>query len=281
MADQGLVRFLVLGNARTGSYMLVQALNSHSAITCFSELFQGELDYVDFNVAGYRNDDAELRALRDSDPKRFLRERIFSGLPEGTRASGFKLLYTHVWGFAGLLEHLVEDADLRIVHLKRRNRLRMLVSTLMAERTGVWQVDSGFAPERLRDLAFWKRVVAKPTRVVAALRRWRASRQPPPEKQSLVITPDMCREFFFRAAHEEQHFAKLFTQHPICEVFYEDIIAKRDATLHDVQSFLAVRPKRLSVTLQRQNPEPLRELIANYDELYREYKDTPAEAFFD
>src|SRR3990170_2629997 len=67
------VRFIVLGDARTGSYMLVQALDSHPNITCFSELFYWQLDYVDFNVAAYDNNSPEDRALRDQDFERFLR----------------------------------------------------------------------------------------------------------------------------------------------------------------------------------------------------------------
>ncbi len=42
-----------------------------------------------------------------------------------------------------------------------------------------------------------------------------------------------------------------------------------------------MEPKRLTVRLRRQNPEPLRELIENYDELYAAFKDSPHAAFFD
>ena len=33
--------------------------------------------------------------------------------------------------------------------------------------------------------------------------------------------------------------------------------------------------------MRRQNPEPLRELLANYDELYEAFRGTPYAAFFD
>lgn len=281
MPEEGLVRFLVLANARTGSYMLVQALNSHPKVTCFSELFNAEMDHVDFNVAGYDNHDPEARCLRDRDFQRFLSERIIAGHPDGTRAIGFKLLYSHVWGFPGLLEHLIEDTDLRIVHLKRRNLLRVLVSTKIAERTGVWQMDRGFAPEQLRSLDIWKRAVTRPTRAIAAFRRWLRPPPSPAANQPVTLPLDMCREFFFRARHEEQHFDGLFQAHPIHELFYEDLVGNREAVLREVQSFIAVERQRLTVTLQRQNPESLSELIVNYDEIRREFKGTQAEAFFD
>jgi LPS sulfotransferase NodH len=281
LPDPNLARFLVLANARTGSYMLVQALNSHSQIVCFSELFQAEFDYVDFNVAGYDNYDPEAKAVRDGDFKRFLDERIFAGHPEGTRAAGFKLLYAHVWGFPGLLEHLIEDTALKIVHLKRRNALRILVSTRLAERTGVWQVHPSVRPADFRRLDLWWRALTRPTRAVAALRRWLRAPQPASEEQPLILSRDECEEFFFRVRHEEQHFERLFQGHPIHDLFYADLVEERDATLDSVQSFLGVEPERLTVTLQRQHPQPLSELVANYDELRREFRGTPNEEYFE
>jgi hypothetical protein len=49
----------------------------------------------------------------------------------------------------------------------------------------------------------------------------------------------------------------------------------------DVQIFAGVEPMPLSLELQRQNPEPLSELIANYDELRAAFAGTPWSAFFE
>lgn len=63
-------------------------------------------------------------------------------------------------------------------------------------------------------------------------------------------------------------------------MFYEDLVEQRQDVLRKTQSFLGVAPTPLSVTLRKQNPEPLRQLIANYDELYEAFKDAPEAAYF-
>jgi hypothetical protein len=63
-------------------------------------------------------------------------------------------------------------------------------------------------------------------------------------------------------------------------VFYEDLVDRREDVLREVQSFLGIEPRPLTVTLRKQNPEPLRELVENYDELYAAFKDTPEAALF-
>ena len=276
------VRFIVLGDARTGSYMLAQALDSHPNITCFSELFYSQLDYVDFNVAGYDNNNPEDRVLRDQDFERFLRERIFCQRPADTRAVGFKLLYAHVWGFSGLLERLVEDTNIRVLHLRRRNLLRLLVSTKLAEASGVWRVDRGLTPAQLLEQRTWLRALRRPGHAVSALRRWlRPAASPPAGRKAVTLSVQECQGFFFRAQHEVAHFTRLFEQHPTLSMWYEEMLSDRGSAFNDVQSFLEVPPARLTVTLARQNPEPLEELVDNYDELRAAFRDTPFAAFFD
>jgi hypothetical protein len=241
-------------------------------------LFNPEVDYVDFNMAGFDNRDPDAKGLRDEDFARFLERYVYR--PDAGVVTGFKLLYAHVWGTPGLLDYLVSDLPLRVVHLKRRNQLRVLVSTRLAERTGVWQVDRGFAPDQLRSARLWTRALRRPGRAIAALRKW--LRQPPAasDKEALILTVDECVQFFVRAAHEEEHFSRLFADHPAHELFYEDLAGDRDRTLRRIHEFLGLAPERSTVTLQRQNPEPLEELIANYDELRRAFAGTPQERFF-
>ena len=276
------IRFIVLADARTGSYMLVQALDSHPNVTCFSELFNWQLDYVDFNVAGYDNSSAEDKALRDRDFERFLRERIYCPRPVEIRATGFKLLYSHVWGYTGLLERLVEDSEVRIVHLRRRNLLRMFVSSKLAEASGVWRVDRGFTPVQLLQQRTWRRALRRPSRALAALRSvLRPPAASPAAEKALTLSIDECLAFFAKAQHEVEHFTHLFEAHPSLSICYEDTVSDRAGVFGQVQSFLGAPPARLMVTLARQNPEPLSELIANYEELRAAFRGTPQAAFFD
>jgi hypothetical protein len=280
------VRFVVLGDARTGSYMLVQALDSHASVTCFGELFNWDVEYIDYNVPGYDRDSARDLALRNSDPTTFLRERIFCERGAGTQAVGFKLLYSHVWGgFPGLLEALAADRELRVVHLKRRNLLRRLVSTRLAQASGVWRMEAGTAPLPLADPSTWRRGLKDPAGAARALlRRMRPSGGPVaapnvPAQKSVRLTLQECDEFMYKAMHEVDYYDSLFSGHPSHEIWYEDIVGDQRAAFGAVQSFLGVERKRLVVTMARQNPGPLPELIENYDEVERHYRGTPVERF--
>ncbi len=92
------VPFIILSDARTGSTMLAQALNSSPHITCFREVFNFLHDFIQSDVEGYDNFSETDLLLRRRDPVRFLDERIFGHYPEGVRAVGLKFHYGQFWG---------------------------------------------------------------------------------------------------------------------------------------------------------------------------------------
>ncbi len=53
------VRFVITGDARTGSNMLVHALNTNPAIRCFREIFHYWMNHVDYYVDGYDSQSRE------------------------------------------------------------------------------------------------------------------------------------------------------------------------------------------------------------------------------
>ena len=282
-ASNGYVRFIILSAARTGSNVLASYLNSSEQIVCFRELFNWTAkEYIDFNVAGYDRFSAEDRALRDSDYKRFLQERILCPRPKGVRAVGFKMPYDHFWGYDGLLDWLVQDADLRVLHLKRRNQLRMLVSYKIAKTTGVWLDDkkvtlaSKFRPANVPGaIRRPRRSFTRLWRFLRPKRHWQQRREP------VTLSEQECRAFFERIENDEAVYIERFHGHPQVELYYEELLDRRNEVLDRVQSFLDIEPRRLTVTMRRQNPEHLRELLANYDELFEAFQGTPYAAFFD
>ena len=267
-------RFIIVSGPRTGSHMLAQALNSSRDIVCFREVFNYLFDFVQFEVDGYDNSSARDLALREEHPLRFLDERIFGRHPEEIRAVGFKYHYEQGWAYRGLRERLVEDTDIRVVHLQRRNLLRMLVSGEIAAATGVWFV------EPRTDLTLngvltriWARLPNAVKMPLRAARR-RLLNAPKRSQKSLTIAPEELRSFIMRTKLTADHFDKIFDQHPQLTVFYEDIVDHRDRVHGEVQEFIGVKPRRLTVTMRQQNPEPLRELLSNYDELFEAYRDS-------
>ncbi|MGB2694804.1 MAG: hypothetical protein WBD55_06400, partial [Dehalococcoidia bacterium] len=90
---------------------------------------------------------------------------------------------------------------------------------------------------------------------------------------------ECARMFRFLRAHEARS-DEVFAGHPLLTVFYEDLVA-RPELFDDVQSFLGIEPAGLPVASRRQNPEPLRELLSNYEELRAAFADTEHAGFFE
>lgn len=272
-------RFIILSGPRTGSHMLAQGLHSHPNVVCFREVFNGRLDFIQYGVEGYDDFSDADQAIRKRDPVGFLQARVFRDWPEEVRAVGFKFHYTHHWGFEGLLDHLSGDRDLHVVHLQRRNALRSLVSLKMAERTGAWLEDN--RPKVTASNAV--RALRYPAK--AARRLSRALRRAPaavlPAKPRVRIERDELVEHILSDAMRRENHLALYRDHPIFEVRYEDLVAKRDTTFAEVFRFLGVPPARVAISLRQQNPEPLRDLIENYDELRASFEGTPEAALFD
>lgn len=286
-------RFVILSGPRTGSTVLAQALNSSRDILCFREVFNYTLDAIDYSVEGYNNGSAEDLALRARDPIGFLRERIFCRHPGKIRAVGFKFHYLHFWGFPGLWEALADDRQLRVLHLKRRNMLRMLLSHKIAESTGVWRQEparpfagaAGLAKEAKQKLT--PPNVLRPFREPKAAAAWvRRLVNPPKARKAAPRVPETVsdeelRTFMMETELTIAHFEGLFREHPMLTIWYEDMVEDNLETFNRAQEFLGIEPKPLTVTLRRQNPEPLHELLRNYDELRTAFQNSPHEWMFE
>ncbi|MEO1701528.1 MAG: sulfotransferase [Pseudomonadota bacterium] len=114
--------FVVVTRDRTGSNMLMQALDSHPQLAAEYEIF-GRLE-------GRREEDVLHRA--------------YARQPFYIRAKGFKIFYYHpqdktnskVW------ELLASIDSLHVIHLRRRNILHALVSSRVAYKSGIYGLRS-------------------------------------------------------------------------------------------------------------------------------------------
>lgn len=115
-------KFLVLTRSRTGSNLLIQALNSHPKIASEYEIF------------GLLGGESEQEILG----------RCFGKQPFFIEAKGFKIFYYHPQDVeeSPIWDQLQAMRDLRVIHLKRRNYLRAEISSRIAYTTGVYGVRS-------------------------------------------------------------------------------------------------------------------------------------------
>jgi hypothetical protein len=105
--------------------------------------------------------------------------------------------------------------------------------------------------------------------------------QAPSADRRVRITPDECYEHLVKTIIVTQNFQERFSGHKTFDVFYEDLSADLDGTLANVEEFLGVEPEPATITMRRQNPEPLRDLIANYDELRAAFASSEYASLFD
>lgn len=222
--------FLILTRSRTGSNLLVSMLDSHPSIIARGELLG--------RLAG--------RSLDD-----LLTDAYCRTLPH-IKAVGFKLFYYHpidgdpvtVWRRLGGID------DLRIIHLKRRNVLRTLLSRKIAGSTNIWRRQSGA------------------NTLDASVRR-------------VEMSYEELSEGFEETQRWELAAQSWFGAGITLEVAYEDLTSSPEAQFRRITQALGVPIAEPRIALQRQNPEPLDELLANYRSLKHAFAGTSWATFFD
>lgn len=170
---------------------------------------------------------------------------------------GVKLLYFHVqedyaarWEIdtiPHIFHYLVEDKRIRIIHLKRRNRLRTLTSRRIAEKTRQWVLND----EQQREL-----------------------------RHVIELSPYECETDFRQIGKWEEEFDTLFNQHRKTVVYYEDLVCNRTQECSRVLDFLGVRQRTLQTDMLKQNAPSLPTLINNYHALKVHFIGNEWEGYF-
>lgn len=127
--DLNLERFILLTNGRAGSNFVMSALNQVEDVYCASEILH-PIPNNRPSVGGVRWDGV-------TEPDKFLVNTIFK--PTGSvAAAGFKLSFFHAREFTGFWQYIEEDTDIKIIFLRRENRLARFLSEQRARHTKLW-----------------------------------------------------------------------------------------------------------------------------------------------
>ncbi len=235
--DNNYQKFVVIGTARVGSTLLQAYLNQHPNIFCEGEIYNTD------HLKIYGKKDKLLRKLKET-PVQFVEEFGFPKHEKKIQSAGFKLFYEHfrdkktkkVWDF------LSEKKDLKIIHLKRENVLRSLVSLKIAYKTN----------------------------------KWRSFEQKEDENKQVILTKEECLERFNFLDQNELFVDKTFNKQSVYKLKYKDLVKKRQKTMAEIFTFLSTEIIEVEEpALKRQNPEALHQLIANFEELKDEFKNSP------
>lgn len=237
-------KFILLGNARTGSTLLQSYLNEHSEIFCEGEIFNT-------NHLKIYGKPKKLRRKMLENPLKYLRTYGYPLHSSKIKVAGFKLFYSHfrtsetkiIWDF------LKEKKDIKIIHIKRKNFLKSFVSLKIATKTNEWR-------------AFNSNIST--------------------ENKSISLTKQECIDEFELQNKLYSEMENIFEKHELLEVFYDDLTENPQETMNKVFDFLETQ--RISISkpaLIKQNPEMLNQLITNYESLKQDFKNTEWEHFFD
>jgi LPS sulfotransferase NodH len=258
MMGKDKTRFMIVCAPRTGSTMLRLLLNSHSMICSHGEVFnqntifgfvgidrKGEMKIGKIEPPIYQM----LSKIRDKDPVQFLHEFV---LYSGTfSAVGFKILYGTLWtsDCKSVFNEVLEDNDIKIVHLTRENRLRRFLSA---------------------------HVTANVTGVTVAL-----SEDEKPKVAKVSLSVDECISDMRRVGAEESRIRKEFSRHEVFEITHEEIVNSADSKLVELQKFLGVEPEPLTTPTVKLLSDDLRDIVENYMELCEAFRGTPHEIYLE
>lgn len=223
-------KFLMLTRNRTGSNMLVSMLNSHPAVYAEYEIF---------------------REIGDTCVDDIL-QNIYTLYPDFIKAVGFKIFYHHpiddksgrIW------TTLNELKDVHIIHLKRRNILRTVLSKKIADLTDTWVNKNG-------------------------------NRNDASNSKKVLLSEDELYKAFERTRAWESEYEEKLRSRPLIDVYYEDIVAGPKEEFRKITDFLGLQPVSPKTKLKKQNPEKMNDLIVNYEELKKRFTGSEWEPFFE
>jgi len=225
-------RFIVLTRDRTGSNMLIQTLKSHPNV---------DADY-------------EIFAKLYGGAEQSILDKAFGKQPFYIKAKGFKIFYYHPQdNDSGVIWDMLEPMeDLYVIHLKRRNILRTLISSRIAYATGVYGVRSA-----KEEAEFRKKVNA------------------------IAYSAEQLQGDFEQTRKWEKEGEERFKNHPMISIDYEDMVSHRDQTFHSITNFLGVNNRKPKTDFMKQGTKRLRDMLKNYDQLKDEFRGSEWEVFFE
>jgi len=167
---------------------------------------------------------------------------LFQKQSRNIKAVGFKIFYEHLtideW------EKFFSHEYIRAIHLTRENRLRTIVSLDIAFKTDQWSVSANDKDKQLI-------------------------------KRRISINTSDLIDRLEQIQYYETFIGDRFKDRYILEVEYEKLTTKTRETFQYIGEYLGIDDIDLSkITLTKQNPESLEQLIANYDEVYELLKNT-------
>jgi LPS sulfotransferase NodH len=202
----------------------------------FGELFRGGTD------------NSTKESILNS-TENYFQNQIFRSYDRSIKAVGFKIFYHHpVYDHDGKVwSYLLDMDDLKVIHLRRSNILRSLVSKRIARQSDVWKEEH------------------KPREA---------------QLKKVELSIEECQTGFDQTQRWAADADEKFRNNPLLQLTYEELTSDFHGKMQRIQEFLGVMPVDLQPLTVKQNPEALDKLIINYEELKQHFSGTQWEVFF-
>ncbi len=236
-------KFFVVCPARSGSTLLMSALESHPDVErTLMEPFNTEDPDLARELAPVMREvyGKDVLAKTTDDLKRLIDHLL-------DRYDGFKILYYQV-GLGDAAWEYLRSKRLKVVHLTRRNDLERQISFLVAQQTSVWH-------------------------------RQHES-ECPPEPQVTLDAATLENSFAFNHRLFE-HFETFFQLADKLTIDYEDLRDDYSATMKRVYEFLQLPVTDCPPAYLKRTRKTKVELVANYHELKAHFSGSPWAHYFD
>ena len=252
--QQNYQKFLILCYPRTGSNFLVSLLQSHPQIRSFGEMFS-EDDKLHWGYSGYQS--PNIIDLKTEEPIFFIDQLVYrQNFPLLIRAVGFKLFYFQpkqlkqkvIWQYLNKIE------DLKIIHLTRKNLFHIYISHQLAIKTNQWDL------------------LTKET-----------NPQESPLLEPIFVDYKSCLTQFQLIKDWETQYSNFFNlpTQQYYNITYEDLVNNIKQETYKLQDFLGVDQRLLTAYTKKQGTKPMREIVANYDQLKEQFHNSCWSEFFD
>lgn len=244
-----MVKFVVAGVQRTGSTLICASLDSHPDVYCDGEAFKvknwklNKYPYVpDYGYLKYVDQSVWRKALHHVYRRRPVENYLdqFFASSE-TQATGFKLMYSHVKRFPTVVPY-VKKHDFKVIHVERKNILKVWVSTVGARQRGFHSREN---VERVK--------VHIPLHNLMKRLDW------------LSEQSGKWKDIF---SHSNDYM----------HIDYESFIKDKNTYLNEICNFLDVEGQELGSDLKKLTSDDLSEVVENYDEVKEFLAHTPYQA---
>lgn len=246
----------IIGRQRSGTTVFRDLLSRHGAVNC-DEIFHGEIDrpHRFYKYLLEKIDEDKKYVHPQFHPDVF--DKYISSELEA--ANGRKLAID-VKYFAINLIPSREDVDnskpyilkyiqregAKVVHIVRRNKLRVYISEELSKKTGLWSVE-------------------KKEQFIA-------------DKPRLHIDVNAAIRFISEQEHQDQKVCDLFLGHAEKTVYYDEMFNAEGLFTESVRllasSLLGVEEIDVRPGNLKMNPEKIQHLVSNYEELEKQLIET-------